>query len=263
MIDFDLRIGKSRLMVAAIHNGHRIRPELLPYLNLTDKEREKEEDPYTAELTSISDNSLNVFTSRFEVDINRPREKSVYQKPDDAWGYTLYNQEIPAEMVKSSLQYYDEFYKYIHRAFKDQLAKHPWLIVYDLHSYNHRRGGIDNYEDPEDNPEINLGTGNIDLDRWGGVVNCLHQTLSEYNFEGRNLDVRENIKFKGGYFTKWLSMNFGKRVCPIAIEFKKFFMDEWSGEVNQDQLDHIRQLLISTIQPVIKEADLNEDFHCR
>lgn len=254
MIDFDLKIGKSRLMVAAIHNGHQIRPELLPYLNLTDKEREREEDPFTSELTNISDNSLNVFTSRFEVDINRPKEKAVYRKPEDAWGLTIYNQEIPADLVATSLRYYDEFYECLHRTFNEILAHHPWLIVYDLHSYNHRRDGIDSYEDPEDNPEINLGTGNIDLDRWGGVVNCLEYTLSHYNFEGRNLDVRKNIKFKGGYFAKWLSMNFGNRVCPIAIEFKKFFMNEWTGEVNQNQLDHIRQLLISTIQPVISEA---------
>jgi N-formylglutamate amidohydrolase len=253
MIEFDTKMGGSPLLVAAIHNGHRIRAELLPYLKLTDKEREREEDPYTASLTDISDNSLTVFTSRFEVDINRPREKAIYQLPADAWGLELYNEKLPDVLVQQSLQYYDEFYIKVGQIIKELLANNRWLIVYDLHTYNHRRNGYDRYAPPEANPEVNIGPGNVISRRWQCVIECLTQKLSEYNFEGRNLDVRENVKFKGGYFTAWLSRQFGNRVCPIAIEFKKFFMDEWTGKINSDQLSHLRHLLISTIHPIIKK----------
>jgi len=256
MIEFDIKIGRSPLLVAAIHNGHRVRAELLPYLRLTDKEREREEDPYTASFTDISDNSLTVFTSRFEVDINRPREKAVYQSPEDAWGLKLYHEKLPDALVQRSLQYYDEFYIKVGQILKELLAKNGWLIVYDLHTYNHRRNGYDRYDAPEANPEVNIGTGNVISGRWQCVIDCLLQKLSEYNFEGRNLDVRENVKFRGGYFTAWLSSQYGDRVCPIAIEFKKFFMDEWTGNINSDQLGHLRQLLIDTIHPIINKTTL-------
>ena len=49
---------------------------------------------------------------------------------------------------------------------------------------------------------------------------------------GRRLDVRENIKFRGGAFTRWVHETFPETGCSLAIEFKKFFMDEWTGELN-------------------------------
>jgi hypothetical protein len=68
---------------------------------------------------------------------------------------------------------------------------------------------------------------------------------------GRQLDVRENIKFRGGQFGRWTHENFSDSGCAISIEFKKFFMDEWTGIPDVAQLAAIRQSLQSTIPGVL------------
>lgn len=242
-------------MATAIHNGHQIRPELLPYLNLLESERLREEDPYTTEWLQISDNTIKVDTSRFEVDVNRPRDKAVYTKPEDSWGLQLWKEDVPAEVMEKSLLAYDHFYQQMADHFDRLLEKHDWLVIYDFHSYNFRREGVDRYASPEENPEINIGTKNMDRTLWAPVVDTLLKCFGEYNFEGRHLDVRENVKFKGGYFSQWIHEHYGDRVCPLAIEVKKFFMDEWTGEADENHLKHLRALFIDSMLPVRKAAN--------
>ena len=94
-------------------------------------------------------------------------------------------------------------------------------MVYDLHSYNHRRKGLGAPpEDPGGNPEINLGTGTMDRLYWSGLIDRFISDLRHYDFTDRHLDVRENIKFKGGYFPRWIHENFDKKVCCLSIEVK-------------------------------------------
>src|ERR1051325_205611 len=50
------------------------------------RQRFVEEDPYTDQLTAVAGTSLVVHRSRFEVDMNRARERAVYRTPGDAWG---------------------------------------------------------------------------------------------------------------------------------------------------------------------------------
>src|SRR5690606_40970947 len=80
----------SPVIAAAIHEGHLIRDELLPYLNLEEHERSREEDPYTDYLSEVSPSRVIVNVSRFETDLNRPRSKAVYQQPEDAWGLQVW-----------------------------------------------------------------------------------------------------------------------------------------------------------------------------
>ena len=41
--------------------------------------------------------------------------------------------------------------------------------------------------------------------------------------------------------------------CAIAVEFKKIFMDEWSGEPDWAAIEQLRGLLAATV-PVLAEA---------
>src|SRR5690606_41050266 len=79
---FDLIIGKSPIVGAALHNGHDMRADMHAYFNLRDADRLREEDPYTGAWANIMDNKIIVHKSRFEVDLNRAREKAIYQRPD-------------------------------------------------------------------------------------------------------------------------------------------------------------------------------------
>ena len=156
--------------------------------------------------------------------------------------------EPSLKVANHSLAQYDAFYAEVYRIINEKLKKHQHLIVFDLHSYNHRREGPDgSYADPKTNPEVNIGTGTMDRQFWAPVVDNFINTLRSYNYLSRNLDVRENVKFRGGNFSSWIHKTFPNNVCCIAIEFKKFFMDEWTGKPDKKQLEEIRSALQSTI----------------
>lgn len=250
------RRGSMPLVTAAIHNGHTIRAELLPYLKLSEHERLREEDPFTEKWAQISENRVLNTTSRFETDVNRPRDKAVYLRPEQAWGMEVWSEPLPEGLVEKSLQVYDEFYTRAGRYFDDLFLQYKNLIVYDLHSFNHRRAGFDQYADPETHPELNIGTKNLDRERWSGVIGAFLESARAYNFEGRKLDIRENVKFQGGYFGEWLYRRYGEQICVLSIEVKKFFMDEWTGEIYEREVRHLRELLIGTVRPVLRQLDL-------
>ena len=80
-------------IATAIHDGHLLRKEVAELTALTEDERLREEDPFTGKWTSIGNSRIIGLRSRFEVDLNRPREKAVYIKPEDAWGLRVYDFE--------------------------------------------------------------------------------------------------------------------------------------------------------------------------
>jgi hypothetical protein len=90
---------------------------------------------------------------------------------------------------------------------------------------------------------VNLGTGTVDRGRWGDVVDRFQEALSGATVGGQRLDVRENVKFSGGYFCRWIHHTFPAQACALAVEFKKTFMDEWSGAVDLTRLAELRRAL--------------------
>lgn len=251
---WDIYQGNGPLVATAIHNGNQIRPELSEYMALDENSRLREEDPFTGDWTTIGNTRIVAHRSRFEVDLNRPREKAVYITPEDAWGLKLWKSELPPEIVNRSLSEYDDFYKEAHRIFTDLEQKFGHFVVFDLHSYCHLREGPDgNPADPELNPEVNIGTGTMDRTKWAGLVDRFVSDLGNYNYNSRHLDVRENVKFKGGQLSKWVHQTFPQSACSISIEFKKFFMNEWTGIPDEQQLKEIVFALQSTIPGVIEE----------
>jgi hypothetical protein len=124
--------------------------------------------------------------------------------------------------------------------------------VFDLHTYNHRRSGADGPPaDAEANPQVNIGTGTMNRERWAPVVDTFIDTLRCYDFPGGKLDVRENVKFYGGAWPRWIHDTFPETGVAIAIEFKKFFMDEWTGVPDNDSVVAIGAALRSTVPAVL------------
>lgn len=221
---------------------------------LSDNERLREEDPHTGEWTSIVGTRIIGLHSRFEVDLNRPPEKAVYQKPEDAWGLSLWKQELSPSLVQRSMDSYHAFYQAIKKLLDQKVEQHGRFFVFDLHTYNHRREGPHGPEaDLVNNPEVNIGTGTMDRNRWQNVVDRFISDLGSFDFAGKKLDVRENVKFRGGNFSKWIHEQYPDTGCSIAVEFKKFFMDEWTGEPDYQQVELINQALRSTI-PGLQEV---------
>ena len=248
--------GNQPLIAAAIHNGNELRDEVARIMALDEKSRLREEDPYTGTLTTIARNQLVVYRSRFEVDLNRPREKAVYLVPEDAWGLNVWKEQPTDEIVTRSLSQYDYFYSHVHQICTRMEKTFGHFVVLDLHSYNHRRQGAEAPPaDSDENPEVNIGTGTMNREKWAGLVDRFIYDLLAFDYFGRSLDVRENVKFRGGQLVRYIHEKFPESGCALAVEFKKFFMNEWTGTVDRSQLKAMRQALRSTLSGMMKELN--------
>jgi len=248
--------GDGPLVASAIHAGHAVREEVRNIFALDEATQLREEDPFTGQWTTIAGTRLIGLRSRFEVDLNRPREKAVYLEPEDAWGLQVWREKPSPEIVERSLAEYDALYAQVEQVLSDLEQRFGRFVVFDLHTYNHRRAGPRGpIADPALNPEVNVGTGTMDRARWAPIVDRFIADLRAFDFLGRHLDVRENVKFFGGQFPGWIHENFPESGCALAIEFKKFFMDEWTGEQDpaRKQVEAIRQALESTVPGVLEE----------
>src|SRR5690606_22802921 len=107
-------------------------------------------------LTAAGGVPVVVHRSRFEVDLNRPRDEAVYTSPDTAWGLDVWGGDTPSDAtVARSLALYDDFYATM-TTLMDDLARRGSFLVLDLHSYNHRRDGAGAPPAPAaENPEVN------------------------------------------------------------------------------------------------------------
>jgi len=253
---WDITTGDGPLIAAAIHEGKAVRDDILPLLAISEADRLREQDPYTGEWTFITTTRIVGRRSRFEFDLNRPRDKAVYRTSADCWGLEVWNAGPPDEVVEASLVLYDAFYAEVERLLQEAVDRHGHVVVYDLHSYNYRRGGPGaDPADPETHPEVNLGTRTMNRERWSTIVDRFLIDLSEFDFLGRHLDVRENVKFFGGNFPRWIHERFPGSVCVLSVEFKKFFMDEWTGQLDSVQADAIYGALMSTVPGILEELE--------
>jgi len=247
--------GDGPIVAAAIHNGHALREEVAEQTALSEIDRLREEDPYTGAWASLAPTRLVALRSRFEVDLNRPREKAVYRRPEDAWGLVLWREEPTDGIIERSLESYDAFYNDLERIYAGLAARFGRFVVFDLHSYNHRRAGSSGPPaDPVANPEVNVGTGTLrDRALWAPLIERFITDLGAVDFLGRQLDVRENVRFRGGNLGRWTHQTFPAAGCVLSVEFKKFFMDEWTGELDTDKHAAIGHALEETVPGVMEE----------
>lgn len=252
---FLIRTGdQTPVAAAALHDGHALRPDVRAALALGDEQRLREEDPFTAQWADAVETRLIGLRSRFEVDLNRPRERAVYLQPEDAWGLHVWRDTPPPSMVAASLAQYDAFYAAADQTLARMRELWGKFVVLDLHSYNHRRDGpTAPPADPATHPEVNIGTSNMDRHRWAPVVDGAIAHLSTVDFMGRTLDVRENVRFRGGHFPQWIHDTFSGHACALAIEFRKSFMDEWTGAPDVAHVQAIRHVLASLV-PELQRA---------
>ena len=235
------------VLALAIHNGHDLSTELSSICGISEADRLREEDPYTGEIAQRFTNNIIVHSSRFMVDLNRSPEKAVYQNPEDCWGLPVRKNPIPEEYLAYLKASYDAWYEVLRQIITDFLARHPLLVVFDIHSYNHRRGGPDAIPDPQSqNPDIIIGRSNMPA-AFHPLVSKLTSLLNGARVNRTEIDCREDVKFSGGHLSRWLHSNFPGRVLCLAIEFKKIFMNEWTGELNSSKLANMSVLFKNAV----------------
>lgn len=243
----------GQLVATAIHNGHDLRPEVAREMVLDERDRLREEDPFTDVIGSGAADQVVVHRSRFEMDLNRLLEDAVYRTPADCWDLEVWRENpLPEEIVRRSQEEYQQFYAALGERLDRVAARGPF-VVYDVHSYNHRRGGVDAEPEPvEDNPEVNLGTGTVDRKIFQGVVDAFMTSLGEQSTDDGPIDVRENVKFEGRALAWWVHERYAGRGVCLALEFKKTFMNEWTGEPDERRIAQLRDALTATHDPVLR-----------
>jgi N-formylglutamate amidohydrolase len=224
-------------------------------MNLSDADRLREEDPFTGRFIAAVPTRLVVHRSRFEVDLNRERSSAVYRTPEQAWGLQVWKQPVDDAFVERSLSLHDHFYDEMRALLAGIEREHGAFVLLDVHSYNHRRDGATAPPTPSAKaPDINIGTFSMPVARWNPVLDALADSIRAFDFRGRRLEVGFNVAFEGrGALTRFVHQNFPQTGCAIAMEVKKFFMDEWSGAPFAEDIDALQQM-IAQLLPVLQSA---------
>ena len=123
-------------------------------------------------------------------------------------------------MKEKSLAKHAAFYKVVHALVEKLEQKFGTIVVYDMHSYNWKRWD-------REVPVINLGTSNIDNERYGNSVELWRHSLSRLQLPGvEETSSKINDTFYGnGYFLKYITKTF-RNTLVLATEFKKIYCDE-------------------------------------
>jgi hypothetical protein len=237
--------GPGPIVATAIHDGTGLRDEVRDLMKLSPSDRLREEDPFTGQAIEDVPTHIVVHRSRFEFDLNRGPDGAIYETPEQCWGLDVWHASLGEAIVRRSLEIHARYYRMLGHLLDDVAADHSRFVVFDVHSYNHRRDGPDRQATPQvDAPDINIGTFSMPRDEWAFLLDPLMEAMRKFDFNGRRLDVRENVAFQGkGEQTRFVHARYSGRGCAIAIEFKKFFMDEWTGEPDPGELDAMRRFI--------------------
>ncbi len=237
--------GASPIVASAIHDGTGLRAEVAATMSLGDRDRLREEDPFTGQVIAGVDNHIIVHRSRFEFDLNRGADGAIYETPDQSWGLRVWEGQLDRAIFDRSLAIHAAYYRMLGGYLDDIAREHDRFVLLDVHSYNHRRDGPEGAATPqEEAPDINIGTFSMPREQWAFLLDPLIEAVRGFDFNGRHLDVRENIAFQGkGEQTRFVHDRYPGKACAIAIEFKKFFMDEWSGQPDPAELDAMKRLI--------------------
>ena len=237
--------GPGPILATAIHDGHDLRPEVAGLTNLSEDERLREEDPFTGQAILDVPTHIIAHRSRFEFDLNRGPGDAIYLTPEQGWGLEVWTEPPPPEVVERSLAIHAAYYAMLGQVLKTVGGQHEHFVLIDVHSYNHRRDGPEGKATPQDEaPDINIGTFSMPREQWAFLLDPLIEAMRGFDFNGRRLDVRENIAFQGkGEQTRFVHDRYPGRGCAIALEFKKFFMDEWTGVPDPQELEAMRRFV--------------------
>ncbi len=215
---FTIKIDKYVPYVCgAVHDGHQFRKELWENCLHSEYERWYEEDPCTKEFVKNHSILIAGCDSRFEYDLNRATDQAIFE---DAWGKKLWKEPLNPTQRKRSIEKHNAFYRVVHALIEKLETKFGAIVVYDMHSYNWKRWD-------REVPVINLGTTNIDNEKFGAYIEGWRLSLTGLTIPGiKETTAKVNDTFFGnGYFLKYITKNF-KNTLVLATEFKKIYCDE-------------------------------------
>ncbi len=236
---FTIKISEyAPYICGAVHDGNQFRKSLWENCLHTEYERWYEEDPCTKEMVRSHPVVIAGCDSRFEYDLNRGPENAIYE---DAWGKRLWKEPLANQEKDHSMSKHSAFYEVTHALVRKIEEKYSRAIVFDMHSYNWKRWD-------REVPVWNLGTTQIDNERYGGIVEAWKERLSKMDLpNGIGSTSAVNNTFYGkGYFLGYITRHF-ENTLVLATEIAKVYCDEHSGiiypEVVRSVEEHLKELI--------------------
>ncbi|MDF2155219.1 flavohemoglobin expression-modulating QEGLA motif protein [Vibrio sp. CAU 1672] len=225
------------VVCAAIHAGSRFRNDIAKQCILTAEERFFEEDPFTDDMILSQPITLVGLDSRFEYDLNRALTLSTYYK--SAWSRQVWGKPLSKKQRAESHRKHAAFYTLYEALIHKLETKFGMVVVFDIHSYNYKR-------QRQDAPVFNIGTAQIDLERWGAVVKRFRDELNKIELPNLSSSAELDAVFEGrGYLISHTNAHFD-RTLVLPTEVKKVFMEEETGTVYP--------LVLESLQSGLKEA---------
>jgi hypothetical protein len=218
----------------AVHDGHQFRKELWDNCIHTEYERWYEEDPETKNMVASHPILIAGCDSRFEYDLNRTPDEAVFET---AWGKQLWKEPLPNNQKETSLDKHTNFYKVVNALIHKLEEKFGISIVYDMHSYNWKRWD-------RKVPTWNLGTSNVDNERFGNEIESWRKSLSELNLPNqiKSTSAINNTFYGNGYFLKYITKNF-QNTLVLATEIAKVYCDEYTGIIYPEVVSAVEKQL--------------------
>lgn len=235
----------SRDIAVALHAGSRVRSRLQGMMQASAVERAREEDLYTDRFVEDFPLVLLARDSRFEYDLNWEEAHCIYDYHKKKWGLQVWKRPLSNREINVTVEKYREFHSLMDLIVENVVSRFGSAILFDIHSFRYQRDNIVHWW--EDNkPEINLGTRYINRAFFAPQVEAFLQLNSEIILEGRMMRIAENELFPGGYLTRKYAKTHNEQVLVLAVEYKKVYMDEWSGTLFPEKLELLKQALLLT-----------------
>ena len=244
---FKIKISKYvPFCCTAIHNGSQLRHDLQKKMALNEYQRWYEEDPFTEDFVKSMPITIIGNDSRFEYDLNRTPDKCIYE---EAWGKKVWDKKLTAQEIKVSKQKHSGYFKVVQALIAKLESLFGGCIVYDIHSYNHKRWD-------REVPLFNIGTESISGSVHRDTVQNWIKVLSEISLPDIVNKTSENDVFGGrGYNSEYINTHFTKTLV-LPTEIKKVYCDELTGDTYPK--------IIRLLQQKLKQAILaNANFFCQ
>ena len=217
----------------AIHDGSKLRAELKTKIKHDEYNRWFEEDPFTGDFIASMPITIIGNDTRFEYDLNRTPDDCVFET---AWGKNVWKKKLTPKEHQRSLQKHANYYKVTHALIAKLEDLFGGCIVYDMHSYNHKRWD-------RKVPLFNIGAERIDMNRFGAVVEHWRSELETIKLDNiENISAINDVFYGRGYNLEYITNNF-KNTLVLATEIKKVYCNELTGDDYPNIIKSLQQQL--------------------
>ena len=139
--------------------------------------------------------------------LNRGADDAVYQTPEQSWGLEVWREPPGHDLVERSLAIHAAYYRMMGALLDDIAASHDRFVLLDVHSYNHRRDGPGRRRRRRRprRPTSTSAPSRCRASTGRFLLDPLMEAMRGFDFNGRRLDVRENVAFQGkGELTRFV-----------------------------------------------------------